>query len=237
MDYEKKYNKLVNAIKVLQETNPSDEGIQNWVNDNVPELKESEDEKVRKEIIAILQYKYEKFSKDPKYCNVPQWIAWLEKQGEKDKDVRYKYLDELLYTDDIYQMAMNDAMVNEAKEKAAKALSKFGIGKLLGFENQCEQKPAEWSEEDEGFRNLLIAIMKFEHPEGVFEANGITPFCGTVSVHRVIDWLESLKDRYTWKPTSAQMKALDSAIDEFDGYPEFDSLVSLKKDLEKLKGE
>lgn len=45
---------------------------------------ESEDERVRKEIIAILQYKYKNFSKDPKYCNAPQWIAWLEKQGGID---------------------------------------------------------------------------------------------------------------------------------------------------------
>ena len=82
-NYEQKYNKLVEAIKVLQKTNPSDEGIQNWVNDNVPELAESEDDKVRKEIIAILQYKYEKFPNDPKYCNAPQWIAWLEKQDQK----------------------------------------------------------------------------------------------------------------------------------------------------------
>lgn len=44
-------------------------------------------------------------------------------------------------------------------------------------------------------------------------------------------------DKTAWKPTSAQMEALDSAIDEFDGYPEFGSLVSLKEDLEKLKEE
>ena len=42
IDYEKKYKNLVEAVKVLQETNPSDEGIQNWVKDNVPELTESE---------------------------------------------------------------------------------------------------------------------------------------------------------------------------------------------------
>ena len=29
MDYKEKYNKLVEAIKVLQETNPSDEGNSN----------------------------------------------------------------------------------------------------------------------------------------------------------------------------------------------------------------
>ena len=44
MDYEKRYKDLVEAVKMLKEANPSDEGLQNWVNDNVPELKESEDE-------------------------------------------------------------------------------------------------------------------------------------------------------------------------------------------------
>ena len=82
MDYEKKYNKLVEAIKVLQETNPSDEGIQNWVNDNVPELKESEDEKIRRELISCVNndgWKFTKLTKEEK----ESWIAWLEKQSEQ----------------------------------------------------------------------------------------------------------------------------------------------------------
>ena len=37
--YKIKYNNLVEAIRELGELNPSDEGIQNWINDNVPELK------------------------------------------------------------------------------------------------------------------------------------------------------------------------------------------------------
>ena len=46
-----------------------------------PELKESEDEKIRKDIIDHLQFL-------AKYCiesmpNVDKWIAWLEKQGKK----------------------------------------------------------------------------------------------------------------------------------------------------------
>ena len=44
MNYKEKYNELVNAVKILKEANPSDEDIQNWVNDNVPELTESENE-------------------------------------------------------------------------------------------------------------------------------------------------------------------------------------------------
>ncbi len=44
---------------------------------------EKEDERIRKEIIAILKYKYEHYPKASKYRNAPQWVAWLEKQGEQ----------------------------------------------------------------------------------------------------------------------------------------------------------
>jgi hypothetical protein len=76
MDYKDKYNKLVNAIKVLQETNPSDEGIQNWVNDNVPELRKSEDEKVRENIIHLVNAHGQGRFRE-------SMLAWLEKQGQK----------------------------------------------------------------------------------------------------------------------------------------------------------
>lgn len=76
MDYKEKYNNALEAIKKLQEANPSDNGIQNWVNDNFPALKESEDEKIRKEIVHFIQMEVE----DEIVGN--KWIAWLEKQGE-----------------------------------------------------------------------------------------------------------------------------------------------------------
>ena len=64
-----------------------------------------------------------------------------------DTDVRYKYLEEILKADDIYQISMNDAMVDEAKSKATEALSKMAIGELLGIKNQDEQKPYDQREE------------------------------------------------------------------------------------------
>jgi len=94
MDYEKKYNKLVEAIKVLQETNPSDEGIKNWVNDNVPELKELDDEKIRKGIISGMKALQEK-GKYTRFANIPMddVFVWLEKQGtsytKRDVDDAY----------------------------------------------------------------------------------------------------------------------------------------------------
>ena len=55
MNYEKRYNELIDAIKEMMEANPHDEGLQNWVHDNVPELTESE-EMNRKEIDLMRLY-------------------------------------------------------------------------------------------------------------------------------------------------------------------------------------
>lgn len=77
MNYEKKYEKLIDAVKVLRDNNQSDEGIRNWVNDNVPELREESEldgEKIRKEIILALEFANVKGVYD-------KHIAWLEKQG------------------------------------------------------------------------------------------------------------------------------------------------------------
>lgn len=91
MDYKEKYNKLVEAIKVLQEENPSDEGIQNWVNDNVPELCESKDEKTRKEIVNYLK-------KNLRY----EWATWLEKQGTSytKRDVDDAFVESVAFAKD-----------------------------------------------------------------------------------------------------------------------------------------
>ena len=46
------------------------------------------------------------------------------------------------------------------------------------------------------------------------------------------NWLKSLRPQ-NWKPSDEEINVLDKVIDEYDGYPEFDSLVSLKNNLKK----
>jgi hypothetical protein len=83
MDYKEKYNKLVEAVKVLQEANPSDDGIQNWVIDNVPELRESEDERIRKAISIYLDWLDGRKDCAPRgEYSIRDMVAWLEKQGQ-----------------------------------------------------------------------------------------------------------------------------------------------------------
>jgi hypothetical protein len=49
----------------------------------------------------------------------------------------------------------------------------------------------------------------------------------------MITFIESLKQRYTWKPSDEQMFALNIAIEMEDG----DILKSLYQDLKKLREE
>ena len=81
MEYKEKYNKLVNAIKVLQEANPSNEAIQNWVNDNVPELWDSQDERIRKSLIDGFK-RYDDGALFNGYL-VKEILSWLERQSEQ----------------------------------------------------------------------------------------------------------------------------------------------------------
>lgn len=72
MDYEKKYMEALERAKKLH-SEPTG-GTERIVCEQIfPELAESEDERIRKEILDYLVSRG--FSNE--------WIAWLEKQGEK----------------------------------------------------------------------------------------------------------------------------------------------------------
>ena len=80
MNYEKKYKNLVKAIEEFRNLNRHDEGIRNWVNDNVPELVEIEDERIRK---ALLELFNNVDKKDWRGIPNEKIVDWLERQGEK----------------------------------------------------------------------------------------------------------------------------------------------------------
>lgn len=119
LDYKEKYNKLVEAVKALQEANPSDEGIRNWVNDNVPELKEHEDKRIKTFIKGLLLPHIEdihlvgdKIMHNKDIDIYRRALVWLEKQG-KPEDMGevsdgYHTFNELYY----YRMLYNAAFFN-----------------------------------------------------------------------------------------------------------------------------
>lgn len=90
------------------------------------------------------------------------------------------------------------------------------------LEKQGEQKPA-WSEGDEVKINRIVACL-----ENLDVADNDI-------LLKDVDWLKSLKERYTWKPSDEQMEALESATENC-AYSEYqDCLRELIFQLKKLK--
>ena len=90
---------------------------------------------------------------------------------------------------------------------------------------KIEQKPA-WSEEDEELCNVLMNICGGPHDE-----MDRRPWA------KCINWLESLKERYTWKPSDEQIEALKEACDEHWEPDGLEPLYTLYQDLKKLREE
>lgn len=89
IDYKRKYNEALEWMRSLYDGlhGPTKEDAEHYF----PELTESEDERIKKEILSFLK----DFKRDH-YRNLDfsSWIAWLEKQGEqKPTDLRtWKYI-------------------------------------------------------------------------------------------------------------------------------------------------
>ena len=81
MDNEEKYKKLIRAIKILREIKPRDESLEKWIKDYVPDLAETDDERIRKSLIHFVKIKGEEFGFIDANTSVEETLAWLEKQG------------------------------------------------------------------------------------------------------------------------------------------------------------
>lgn len=80
MNYEQKYKESLKRARDMMSYKEVRREDMEYL---FPELKESEDEKIRKELLSFCQDRAYYFPHDPKYVNINNWIAWLEKQGEQ----------------------------------------------------------------------------------------------------------------------------------------------------------
>ena len=76
MNYEKKYKDALERAKEIHRNEDEKRFDMEWL---FPELKENENERIRKEIIRILKGEMRYVSKE----DTDKYIAWLEKQSEK----------------------------------------------------------------------------------------------------------------------------------------------------------
>ena len=88
MDYRKQYNEALKRAKYILTTDTDSSGHQ-AVTYIFPELKESEDEKIRKELLEHCTNRVNGKQICVDASDYRRWAAWLEKQGERETDCRH----------------------------------------------------------------------------------------------------------------------------------------------------
>ena len=238
MNYENKYN---DALEKLQEALAPKDGreisglTRGCIEEIFPELKESEDEKMRKSVIYALRNGgfYDNDKTD-------EAIAWLEKQGKQKTDIpKWKYKKDnaplskdclILNRYGCVVKSVSGAMVSDAwvldynelvklpKEEVEKQGEKLqGKTALEAIKeekvdnsNKVETNSA-WSEEDETILDNLIYALANDRIGN--------------NRDEYVDWLKSIKERVQpqnlWKPSEEQIQCLYDAIEHYhtNGYP------------------
>ena len=147
--YEKRYNKALERARQIKN------GEGNWrysdlieitpaLEEVFPELAESEDERIRKDIVAAVEMRG-----DLTQARKSEIYAYLEKQKEQKPDLLTKYV----YSKEdkkFIQDCANILVANDYIASAERLLSMF------------EQKPVEWSKEDEEMRQGCIDSVEYE---------------------------------------------------------------------------
>lgn len=145
-----------------------------------PELAESEDERIRKELIAFFQddlrgdYWHD--------LEVGHILAWLEKQKEQ----KFELCDMGRWDEESYNNGIHHVLQNPEA---------YGLTK---------QKPAEWSEKDEEIMSNILAVLivyinyTAPYSSGSGTAVTVTSGSGTTcyKYQEEMDWLFSIRERF-----------------------------------------
>jgi hypothetical protein len=138
MNYKEKYEMALETIQEILDSGSDSikmSRLRLRLQSVFPEIRESKDEKIRKEIIKFLELPHPQFVGKR---HQEDWLAWLEKQGDKDKFI-------------------------EKELGCIKGYRENAIKRLEELEKQGEQKPADNDKlEDEEIINSLIDFVT--HP-------------------------------------------------------------------------
>lgn len=221
----KAYDEAIEKIKYVM-----DRGVEPILNKAdlqsiFPELRESEDERIRKELIEFIKIKL-KLAEESEYKTEDwkRWIAWLEKQkgiewkpSKDEMDVLYA-LCYITNTIDDRKDAILTKLYQDLKREFFNGASYENM--FPKEEKQKEQKPAKWSEED---RLRLIRICA--DVEDFFPYNKETN-------KEIARWIKSLRPQNHWKPSKKQLHSLRQVISgcSYDIKP----LLEIEEQLRKL---
>ena len=189
MDYEKKYKEAIERLKQWDREHPDGYSIQERDEFIFPELKESEDEKIEKELIDYLKERKSCESYGQYIVRYNRWIAWLEKQGEQKATVPKFKIGQTIKKEG-FNIGFTIAKIENGFYYDTTG-SNFPINDEKNWK-LVEQKPVEWSEEDEEMIDSIIGNIKYLYSIGS---------CDNATVDKKVNWLKSLSPHNTWKPS------------------------------------
>lgn len=200
MDYEKAYKEALEKARSWHNAPNSDKmptTVKRISEELFPELKESEDERIRKYLISLVK-NWDKDGIVSKYTSdandIKQILAWLEKQGKETSMVVWhsvseaqNEMEELLCEWESDDATWHDVAFYHADtktfwngERQVIDVTRWCYVDEL-VEKQGEQKPT-WSDEDEKMLKNLIDYFKIDDALQYSEKE-------------VIGWLKSIKER------------------------------------------
>jgi len=258
MDYEKKYKEAIERARNLKEDPQSvfnefspKEG--NTICDYIfPELKKSEDERIRKELIDFLEYYRLNNVLDSKTIFLlTDSVAWLERQGEQEEPQVYETKDGEVITyseSDGYKVIDPHFRkpIDKVEQKPAWSREdEQNLNACFGYIpdeflrrwltdaiHTRYDKPAKWSEEDEKMVTKICQnLFDYPHIKSPFDNESF------IEAQKEVQFIKSLKDRYTWKPSEEQMEALDRAQAELCSTEYNKPICDLIESLNKLRYE
>lgn len=281
------------AKELYDSLDPGDRSLLEYL---LPELAESEDERIRKALIKAFKEKVQKCFEWKDGIPNNAVLNWLEKQKENPKSADsipsfcvsdVKWTDTIItraivaLSDDVdynrdepckYRREIDDlkklrdvlCMQKEQKpnieliqrswymegyhdrefSREPKWIIKTGEGgpkyeKNEKYGQPLEQKPAEWSEDDENMLNSIIATCQLAAQD---RDSGPARHLLGMQERFLKSFRSRLKSSNNWKPSDEQMGAIQDAIEIFRdkhlnskcGSPTYIELCSLSNDLEKL---
>ena len=197
-----------------------------------PELKESEDERIKNLIYCIVRDRSDVGKLlEANGCPVQKALSWLEKQKDNtekeyvfrplagtDITTAAKHAIERAKDGDHLVLAFNGMYTPDSKYDSTKGL----VDKYNTYLK--EQNPAEWSEEDKNFIKELCDL---------FASIAKNNYVGRYYAPDLVSKLQSLRPQPHWKPSEEQMEAL-LLVSGVVAPKHRETLKSLYSDLKKL---
>ena len=210
------------AIKVVKSHYPANKQMLNEALEFlIPELKESEDERIRKELIKFLQECHNIDSGFfSRYCEIPfaQTLAWLENQGESSDKIHY-------WTEEEIEPIISDYL--RGAEHYGGMIGRLRCLKPKSLEKQGDS-PIKWNKNTEGNKPQVnhSVLMKTTHgiAEGEWQGEYWHQYrwAGIVRDSDVLSWIEfsdldkQVEQKPAWSEEDERM--FDYALDMIEWY-------------------